>query len=195
MSEPRTEEKYGRLHWFRPEELTDDQRVYYDRLMSGPRKSWVAGEHGRLHRAFNARLLDPAVCTTIQELGAVLGFGTPALTDRQREIAILETVGHEQCELEWAAHRKAGLNAGLRPEKIAAIDDGVDRATFQAAETLTRQVVQALLVERDLDEALFERAEREIGLAALFDLISLVAHYQHTALALRVWRVPVEGGE
>jgi 4-carboxymuconolactone decarboxylase len=187
-----TQEMYGRLPWFHPEGLTTDQREYYDRLVSGPRKSWVADEQGRLHGAFNARLLDPAVGTAIQELGAVLRWKTLALTDRQRQVAILETLRHEQCEFEWGPHSRVALDAGLLPDQVSAIRHGVGAPTLEPAETLTRQVAQALLVERDIDDDLFDRAERELGLPALFDLVSLVAHYQHTALALRVWRVPVE---
>lgn len=196
VSGAQTGEMYGRLRWFTPGELDDEQRAYYDDLMSGPRdKSWVSDEEGRLTGAFNARLLDPAVGTAIQQLGAALRFGTPALSDRQREIAILETIRHERCAYEWEPHCQAGLRAGLLAEEIAAIGDGADGSTFDAAETVTRQVAQALLVERDIDDALFGRAEREIGLVAIFDLVSLVAYYQHTALALRVWRVPVEKGD
>lgn len=196
MSEAPAGAKYGRLHWFTPDELNHEQRAFYDELMSGPRDtSWVSDEHGRLTGAFNARLLDPAVGTAIQALGAALRFSTPALSDRQREIAILETVRHEQCMYEWVAHSQAGLRAGLLPGEIAAIRDGEGHVTFDAAESLTREVAQALLVERDLDDALFERAEGEIGLVAIFDLVSLVAYYQHTALAVRVWRVPMEDGD
>ncbi len=34
-----------------------------------------------------------------------------------------------------------------------------------------------------------------IGTVALFDIVSLVGHYLHTALALRVWQVPLRPGD
>ena len=186
-------DRYGRLPWFRPGDLTAEQRNYYDRLTSGPRnKASLVDAHGRLRGAFNARLLDPPVGTAIEQLGAVLRFGTPALTGRQREIAILEVARSERSGYEWRAHSAAGLAAGLRPEELDAIVSGRDLDTFSPAETLTRQVVQALVTERDLTDLLFAAAEQALGLTALFDLISLVGYYQHTALALRVWRVPLD---
>ncbi len=64
-----TRDFHGRLPWLRPDELDEEQRAYYDRLLSGPRdRDTVVDEHGRLHGAFNARLLDPAVGTAIQQL-------------------------------------------------------------------------------------------------------------------------------
>lgn len=188
-----TADRHGRLPWFRPGELTVEQRDYYDRLTSGPRnKTSLVDAHGRLQGAFNARLLDPPVGTAVEQLGAVLRFGTPALTGRQREIAILEVARSERSGYEWRAHSQAGLSAGLRPEELDAILDGRDLDTFSPAEALTRQVVQALVTERDLTDPLFAAAEQNLGLTVLFDLISLVGYYQHTALALRVWRVPLD---
>src|SRR6185503_10302862 len=103
MSESRSGVKYGRLRLLTRDELTEQQREYYDHLMAGPRpKSAIVDEQGRLIGGFNSRLLDPVVGMAIQELGAALRFNTPALSDRQREIAILETVRHERCEYEWA---------------------------------------------------------------------------------------------
>lgn len=195
-AEPENTQMYGRLPWLRPEEMTEEQREYYQRLTDGPRdKSSLLDPAGRLRGAFNARLLHPAVGTAIQELGAVLRFATPALTGRQRELAILETAHHEGSAYEWHAHRRTGLKAGLLPEEIAAI--AADRAaeTLSPEEQVTREVVRALLTERDLGDDLFARASGALGLVAVFDVLSLVGHYQHTALALRVWRVPTEADD
>jgi alkylhydroperoxidase family enzyme len=186
-------ERHGRLPWFRPDELSPEQRDYYDRLTSGPRaKASLVDEHGRLQGAFNARLLDPPVGTAIEQLGAVLRFGTPALTGRQREIAILEVARSERSGYEWHAHAQTGLAAGLRTEELDAILHGRELDSLDPAEHLTRQVVRSLVTERDLPDPLFAAAEQALGLKVLFDLISLVGHYQHTALALRVWRVPLD---
>jgi alkylhydroperoxidase family enzyme len=182
---------HGRLPWFLPEHLTPGQREYYDRLLSGPRdRTVLVDERGRLHGAFNSRLLDPRVGTATEQLGAVLRYDTPALSGRQREAAILEVARFERSGYEWRAHSKTALAAGLTPEELDAILHGTDAGTFSDEERLTRRVVQALTAERDLTDALYDEAATRLGLVVLFDLVSLVGYYQHTALALRVWRVP-----
>lgn len=187
---------HGRLHWFLPEELNAAQRAYYDEVTSGPRdRAAVVDELGRLQGGFNARVLDPVVGSAIQNLGAKLRFETRALTGRQRELAILEVAAGERSDYEWLAHRRAGRAAGLSVEEIEAVRRGAQAASLSASEALVRRIVSALLVDRDLDDDLFRQAGEELGLTALFDLVSIVGHYQHTALALRVWRVPVPTAE
>jgi 4-carboxymuconolactone decarboxylase len=191
MSKTEDRERHGRLPWFLPEDLTPEQREYYDRLLSGPRsQSTLVDDHGRLQGAFNARLLDPLLGSANEQLGAVLRFATPALTGRQREAAILEVACFERSGYEWLAHSRTGAAAGLTPQELDAILHGADAVTFSERERLTRRVVRALTAERDLADDLYEEAAAGLGLVALFDLVSLVGYYQHTALALRVWRVP-----
>lgn len=190
----RPAETHGRLPWFRPEDLNEAQRAYYEELTSGPRKTSVLDERGRLRGAFNARLLDPVVGDAIQNLGAKLRFETSALTGRVRELTILEIAAANRSDFEWVGHRDAGLKAGLREEEIEGIRTGAAIPSLSASEQTARRVVNALLSAGDLDDALFDQADRELGRVAIFDIVSLVGHYQHTALALRVWRVPLGDG-
>lgn len=189
------QEKHGRLPWFRPEDLNEAQRAYYDTLTSGPRKkSHLLDEQGRLQGAFNARLLDPVVGTAIQNLGAKLRFETTALTGRIRELTILEVAASDRSDFEWEAHREAGLEAGLTEDEIGAIRSAAPIPSLSPEEATARRVVRSLLTAGDLDDALFAEAEQRLGPVAIFDIVSLVGHYRHTALALRVWRVPLAGG-
>jgi alkylhydroperoxidase family enzyme len=187
-------ELHGRLPWFRPADFTAEQREYYDGLLASPRdRGAVLDEQGRLNGPFNARVLDPRIGTAIQRLGAVLRFDTPALTGRQRESSILEIARFEKSGYEWVSHSKTALAAGLSPAEIEAILQGTDLETFSAEELLTRRVVRILVAERDLSDAQYAEAAEGLGLVTVFDLVSLVGYYQHTALALRVWRVPDDG--
>jgi len=185
---------YGRLHWYLPSELDDQQREYYDRLLAGPRATAsLVDEKGRLYGAFNARLLDPPVGTAIQELGAALRFGS-RLPGRAREIVILEVARSERCDYEWAAHAEAGLAAGLTGDEIAGLRAGALVPSLSGQEARIRELAQHLAARRDLSDEEFAAAERDVGPACLFDIVSLVGHYQHTAMALRVWRTPLREG-
>jgi AhpD family alkylhydroperoxidase len=187
--------KYGRLPWFEPAELDDRQRAYYERLLSGPRdRSALTDAEGRLYGAFNARLLDPPVGTAIQELGAALRFGGE-LSARAREIVILSVAAAERCEYEWAAHARVARRAGLTEDELAGLRDGASVPSFSPQEQTVLAAARALIAGRDLSDQQFAAAETQIGLAPLFDIISLVGHYQHTAMALRVWRTPPRDGD
>lgn len=187
--------KYGRLPWFEPAELDDRQRAYYERLLSGPRdRSALTDAEGRLYGAFNARLLDPPVGTAIQELGAALRFGGE-LSARAREIVILSVAAAERCEYEWAAHARVARRAGLTEDELEGLRDGAGMPSFSPQEQAVLAAARALIDGRDLSDQQFAAAETQIGLAPLFDIISLVGHYQHTAMALRVWRTPPRDGD
>jgi 4-carboxymuconolactone decarboxylase len=181
---------YGRARWLTPDELDEDQRAYYETLTSGPRGQAMLDEQGRLTGAFNARLLDPPVGTAIQELGAALRFGR-RIDPRMRELVILETARAEQSSYEWNGHAKVALRAGMEPEALDAIRTGAASSLLSEQECVAREVAQALLRARDLDDDLFERAQAVLGASVIFDIVSLVGYYQNTAVALRVWRVPL----
>lgn len=190
-----TEESHGRLPWLRPGELDEEQREYYDRLLNSPRdRAAYVDDEGRLHGAFNARLLDPPVGTAIQQLGAALRFGGK-LTAGQREIVILTVAQWHRSDFEWHGHAHGARTAGLTDDQLAALRAGSDVPGLSPPERLAREVAWTLLRTNDLSDAEFDAAQAVLGLPALFDVISLVGHYSHTALALRVWRVPLRPGD
>lgn len=187
--------RHGRLPWFTPDELDAEQRAYYEKLLSGPRDmSALTDSEGRLHGAFNARLLDPPVGTAIQELGAALRFHSK-LDDKLRELTILTVASHERCDFEWNGHAAIAKKAGLTAEQLEGVRAGNAIPSLSYQEELTWRVAKALLDEGDLAAALFAEAMDELGPAVLFDIVSLVGYYRHTAMAMRVWQVPLRPGD
>jgi alkylhydroperoxidase/carboxymuconolactone decarboxylase family protein YurZ len=181
---------HGRLPHFLPSELSVEQREFYDRLVSGPRsKTSIVDDQGRLVGAFNSRLLDPKVGSAIQELGAVLRFGTK-LSGREREIVILSVARQERAPYEWRAHSMVARRAGMTDDELSGLLTGIAPDSFDARERKFMEVTAALLADGDLDDPLFESAATVIGLTALFDVVSLVGYYRNTAMSMRVWRVP-----
>lgn len=187
-------ERYGRLPWLRPEQLSAAQRSLYERLTSSPRAtsnraSPLTDEIGRLFGPFNAMLTSPEVGAALQEVGTAIRFrGT--LPDRVREIAILEVARTRRCAVEWRAHAHAGRRVGLRDDELQAISDGRACPTFDAEEGLARRIVRSLLLQRDLDDHLVSEIEQDMGLEAAAELLMLVGYYDFLALSLQVWRTP-----
>ena len=191
--------KPERLHRYVPDELSPEQRRLYDAITQGPRSKGpqlvpLMDAEGRLEGPFNAFLLSPDGGTALQEVGATIRYRT-ALSDRAREIAILEVSAHRRADFEWYAHERIGRAAGLSEDEITAIRRGKKIATLDPGETLVRRLVRMLLRERDLDRAAFEEARDVLGARALMALIALVGYYDTIALSLRVWRTPLPEGE
>lgn len=185
------EEFYGRVHWYRPEELDEDQRVYYDALTSGPRDlSQIMDSEGRLMGAFNARFLHPRVGMAIQQVSAELRYGSETLTPRETELVILTVSRVEKSNFEFIAHSVNARKAGFGDEHIESLRAGTEVLGLSDAEKLVLRVTDELLAHADLDDSLFQEVVDVLGRVKLFDVITLVAHYRHTAMSMRVWRVP-----
>ena len=189
---------HGRLRWLAPGDLDEAQRELYGRILGGPRSDTprttpMADAEGRMHGPFNAMLVDPVLGEATQQLGAVVRYGTK-LDDRTREIAILEVARHHESEFEFYAHRAIGLVSGLSEVELWALQSGGHAESFSPYERLIREVVTSLVVDHDLDDVLYAKAVETLGDVVLVDLVVLVSFYEYTALALRVFRVPLPEG-
>ncbi|HXP92023.1 MAG TPA: carboxymuconolactone decarboxylase family protein [Candidatus Binatia bacterium] len=190
--------KHGRLPWFAPQALSDEQRGLYEQIVGGPRGQGprpfpLADEEGRLHGPFNALLTSPEVGAAVQELGAAIRYRS-SLPARAREIAILELAVRRRCAFEWFAHERVGRAAGLGDEEIAALRSGEGCATLDRTEALVRRLVRTMLANRDVDDALYAQAETTLGVRMLMDLVALVGYYDLLALSLQLWRTPLPDG-
>jgi len=190
---------HGRLPWPTPDELSGDQRTVYDAIVGGPRSQGpqvfkMLDERGRLEGPFNSFLMDPKVGLAVQGVGAALRYAS-ALSDRQREIAILELAQLERCDFERYAHERLGRAIGLTPGEITALACGAACATLQADELVVRELVAALQRHRHLDDDCFGRALALLGYESLADVVVLVGYYQMLALSLKVWKTPLPKGE
>jgi 4-carboxymuconolactone decarboxylase len=116
------------------------------------------------------------------------------LNDRSREIAILEVARLHRSNFEFYAHASVGLNAGLTGDEIGALAAGSGCASFDAKEDLIREATRSLVESHDLNDALYARAVAGLSEVVVADLVVLVGFYEYTALALRVFRVPLPVG-
>jgi alkylhydroperoxidase family enzyme len=190
--------KHGRLRWFEPAELDAEQRALYDRIAGGPRARGpqafpLTDDAGRLNGPFNAMLVNPEIGTTLQEVGAAIRYRS-TLSDREREIAILEVAVLRRSEFEWYAHERVGRGQGLTGEELDALLQGAPAPTFSARESLVRTIAHDCLVDRRLGDAVVRAAEAALGTRTLADCVALVGYYDLLALQLAVWETPLPAG-
>ncbi len=196
---PSYRSRHGRLPWPTPEELSAEQLAVYRAIVDGPRSDGpkvvsFVDRDGHLEGPFNAMVVHPKLGESVQALGAAVRFAS-SLSDRQREIAILELARRERCDFEWYAHERIGRAVGLSTDETQAVLTGRDCPSLHASESMVRRVVGALQTRRDLDDAEFDEATSALGMAAIADLVVLVGYYQLLSLGLTVWRTPLPDGE
>ena len=191
--------RQGRLPWPRPDELTDPQRRLYEILRGGPRTTdggtySIVDEEGRLEGPFNIMLSSPALGVPLQALGRAVRFES-ALTDRQREMAILRVAAWTRSEFEWYVHERLGRRAGLSNDELAAIQHGDDVPSLDDDERIVHRLTEQLLATGDLDDLSFADGVEALGMVSVLDLALLVAYYHLLAFTMRVFRTPLPKAE
>ncbi len=190
---------YGRLPWFEPDEFNDEQRALYDFLTLTPRLEATArlpmvDEAGRMFGPFNAFMASPVLGRILHELGTFLrkngGYSV-----RVREVAILELAVLRRCATEWHAHEPVALKGILTAEEVAAIKGGAPAPTLDAAETITRRLVQALVWTNDVDDQLYAEADALFGPQTLVELFMLIKYFDLLATAITVFRAAIPAGK
>lgn len=181
---------HGRAPWPAPDQLDDAQRAYYEALTAGPRRPGaLTDSKGRLVGPFNAHLLDPAVGTALQSVGAALRFGS-AMSARERELVILTVADAESSSYEWKAHTAEALRVGLSETDFDQVSQG-GWGEWSESEMACVELARELLATADVADESFDRMVAVIGTAKIFDVVTLVGYYRLMALALHVWRVPL----
>lgn len=189
-----SEYRHGRLPWPTPGELDDERRAVYDAIVGGPRAadaamSPIVARDGRLEGPFNAMLVSPAVGAALQSLGSAIRYST-GLTDRDRELAILEVAAHYRSEFEWFAHERVARTAGLDEATLGALRAGERPEDLDdRAESIWR-AVRSMLEGGDLEDDGWARLETHVGQVVAVELVVLVGYYQTLAMLLRTLRVP-----
>ena len=172
-----------------PAHLDQDQRALYEAITAGRRA--LGTQHfaltdadGHLQGPFGLMLHVPKVGRPLQELGSALRFQT-ALTEREREIAILTVARLTDSEFERYAHTAVGAAAGLRPDELDALATG----TFSSPDA--RENAIAELCARLVQQPLVRPADLVHGLPheLVLELVALVGYYRLLAQMMGLFDV------
>ncbi|SDI63271.1 carboxymuconolactone decarboxylase family protein [Pseudomonas abietaniphila] len=168
-----------------PQQMSDAQRLVYDRIANGPRKGVRGPLAIWLHR--------PQLAECSQALGRYCRYDS-SLEPRLSELAILLMGRHWLAEYEWAAHKPFALEAGLAPEIIDAIRDGVEPAFKKADELLVYRFIRELHAQRGISDALYSEFTNLLGNDAVVDLVGIAGYYTLISMTIKVFEVPPPAG-
>lgn len=172
--------------------MRSDQLELYHDIVDGKRASGrqhfvLTREDGGLNGPFNAFLLVPSVGRALQSVGSALRFeGT--LSDRIRELAILQVAARWGSTFERTAHESVGRAVGLTEAEMAAVREGRLPELADADEAAATRVTAAL-IDGNVSDDMWAEEVQVLGSATVFELSTIVGYYGTLALQMRVFRV------
>jgi len=163
-----------------PSEPTPEQAVIIGEVIAGPR--------GRVPEPMIAWLRNPELARRLQKLGEILRFQT-SIEPHLSEMAILMVGRHWTSHMEWTAHKKHGLKAGLDPQVIADIAGRrVPKLSDERARAVY-DVTSSLLTTSRVPEALYKRAIAQLGERSLVELVTLLGYYCVASFTLNTFEL------
>lgn len=188
-------ERLGRLL---ERDLDEDQLAVYRGITGGPRASGkqlfpLTDSDGALNGPFGAMLHAPGLGAALQELGAAVRYRS-SLTDREREIAILQVAAATACEFEQWAHERVGRAVGVTADEVGALARGVDFSTTPH-EDAVRSLTATTLAGDDLTDEEFTALAGVLTSQEIVEVVILVGYYRLLAQVMQVFDIgiPHEG--
>jgi 4-carboxymuconolactone decarboxylase len=174
-------DRFPPLTW---ETMSPDQVKMAEHILSGGRPT-LDGPH-------NVLLRSPAWADLAQEYGGQMRF-LKTMPPKLRELAIILIAREWNSEFEWQAHRVAAAEAGLDESVIRAIAEG-RRPELAAEEAVIYNFATELLRTKQVSDATFAAAKKQLGESGVVDLMGLMGWYQLVAMLLNVDRYPLGAG-
>ena len=168
-----------------PEAMSPEQRLVYDKIVSGPR--------GKIEGPLRAALYNAELADKWQALGALLRYGT-SLPPRLSEIAILVTGRSCNSPFEWFAHRRESEKIGIEQNILEAILAQTEPPFKATDEQLVYQFALELNQYKSVSDATYSKALAQFGAKTLVELTALVGYYTMVAMTLNAHEIPLPEG-
>jgi len=168
-----------------PNELDPQQRLVYDKVVSGPR--------GQLRGPLRAALYNPALADCWQAFGAQLRYHTQ-LPPELSELAILVTARHCRSPFEWDAHRPEAERAGLHRNIITAILNQKQPQDLSPTQAAVYHFARELNAGHSVSDVTYSRALELFDARTVMELTALVGYYTLVAMTLNAHEIPMPEG-
>lgn len=176
---------FGRYTELSVEQMTTEQQAGY-RLVKGSR--------GRLPGPYRVWVHNPKLVQAAEPLGTHFTPGQSALSEREREIAVLVICSQWRSVYPTNAHERRGKEVGLPNAMVEAIVAGRPADITDKREAVVYDVAQALAGGRLIPQDLYDRAVQTLGHEGITDMIVLMGYYTCVSLTMNFYGVPASGG-
>jgi 4-carboxymuconolactone decarboxylase len=165
--------------------MTPDQRVVYEKVVSGPREAMVGPLRAALHC--------PELADRWQSLGVLLRYQT-SIPARLSELVILVTARRWNSQIEWYIHAEAARKAGVPDRVIEAIRQG-DSPEFEGSEeAAVYEYAREIQVSGQVSERIYEKVLGRLGIVGVVELTAIVGYYTMVSMTLNAHEIPLPDG-
>jgi len=176
-----------RIKRISPDEMTAEQKEVYD--------ANVGSKRGRMPAPVHAWIRSPQMAKRMEPLGEFLRYDSE-LGARLSEIAILVCARHWTAHFEWYAHKRLGLEAGVKPEIISAIAmRSAPDFSGDPKGQIVHDVSKALMEQHRLAQDIYDKAISSLGEKGLVELIGLLGYYCLVSMTLNTFEFDLPDGE
>jgi len=116
------------------------------------------------------------------------------LDQRLTELAILVAARHWTQQYEWNAHYPLAIKAGLKPEIIAAVEEGRRPSRMAEDEEILYDLCTELQRNHGVSDATYSRALAKFGEEGIVEAVSLQGYYSLLAMLMNTARTPLPAG-
>jgi 4-carboxymuconolactone decarboxylase len=175
-----------------PDDLTPEQRTFYDEMQAGIAVSYRGvqsqDERGALVGPFNPWLHFPEIGETIWKFNRAIARLT-SLPDRPREVATLVVGGHYRATYEVESHRVYAARVGFSPAEIDALVAGRAPEGLNEQERCAFDMASALCAGGVVPEPLYQQGVRQFGPRGIGELVYLCAFYAVACMTMNAFDV------
>jgi len=179
------------------ENMSADQKKYFDDLMSGPVSATgsaaVVKGSNSLGAPFNIWLRSPKLAESFRVVSEQIRFNS-SLPLKLNEFAILITAQKWSSPYEWYAHHRLALKAGLDPRIADQLAQGIKPQGMGNEEEAIYDFVSELLITNQVSDKNFIKVKNLFSEQGVVDLIATTGYYVLVAMALNVNRTPLPSG-
>ena len=167
-----------------PDQMTAEHQAVYDD---------IAKSRGSVRGPFPVLLHNPGLASASEKLGGYARFGSQ-IEPRLLEFAAAVLARLWGAHVEWAAHSRLALEAGLDPDILDALKDGTRPDFVNDDEAAIYDFLTMLLKTSKVDDATYAACLAALGERGLIDLMAIITHYTVINMTLNTFRVPVPDG-
>lgn len=175
----------ARYEDFSPANMTPEQKVVHDDIVSGPR--------GRIYGPFAVLMHNPGLASAVQKMGAYARWQS-TLPERLKELCISIIGRYWGAHVEWSVHSRLAVEAGVAQSVIDTLEAGGRPDFDHDDEAVIYDFCMSLLDARKVGEQTYKAALETLGERGLIDLMATFTHYTTVSMTLNAFEVPAPDG-